>query len=174
MLPWSRTSRATQRRERALPIRPRTVGPRQDDQDRIGNRRAPHRLRAPRRGAYSAPAKLNEIRKMGGSEIWLMLTDIKCAAAKSWIMDVMLANDQDVRSRCRRRPGYAASRSSRGSSISCAWKRSRLRAQGEPIQPEAFRARMEQVHDEADAARARAKRLTRPRRMTRHDPRLAR
>lgn len=41
-----------------------------------------------RRGEYE-PAKLSEIRKIGGSEIYMMLTDIKCRAALSWIKDVM-------------------------------------------------------------------------------------
>jgi hypothetical protein len=42
-----------------------------------------------RRGEYD-PEKLAEIRKVGGSEVYLMLTDIKCSAAESWIRDVML------------------------------------------------------------------------------------
>jgi hypothetical protein len=41
-----------------------------------------------RRGEYD-PKKLGEIRKTGGSEIYMMLTDIKCRAALSWIKDVM-------------------------------------------------------------------------------------
>jgi hypothetical protein len=41
-----------------------------------------------RRGEYD-PKKLQEIRKTGGSEIYMMLTDIKCRAALSWIKDVM-------------------------------------------------------------------------------------
>lgn len=41
-----------------------------------------------RRGEYD-PAKLVEIRKIGGSEIYMMLTDIKCRAALAWVKDVM-------------------------------------------------------------------------------------
>jgi hypothetical protein len=48
-----------------------------------------------RRGEYS-PAKLQEIRKTGGSEIYMMLTDIKCRAALSWIKDVMQLRRRDV------------------------------------------------------------------------------
>lgn len=41
-----------------------------------------------RRGEYD-PDKLAEIKKIGGSEIFMMLTDVKCRAALSWIKDVM-------------------------------------------------------------------------------------
>lgn len=43
-----------------------------------------------RRGEYD-PAKLQEIRKVGGSEIYMMLTDIKCRAALAWIKDIRQA-----------------------------------------------------------------------------------
>lgn len=42
-----------------------------------------------RRGEYD-PDKLGQIRSTGGSDIYMMLTDIKCRAAESWIKDVML------------------------------------------------------------------------------------
>jgi hypothetical protein len=42
-----------------------------------------------RRGEYD-PDKLAMIRDTGGSDIYMMLTDIKCRAAESWIKDVML------------------------------------------------------------------------------------
>ena len=42
-----------------------------------------------RRGEYD-PDKLAMIRNTGGSDIYMMLTDIKCRAAESWIKDVML------------------------------------------------------------------------------------
>jgi len=35
------------------------------------------------------PEKLTEIRKMGGSEVFVRLTDTKCAAASAWIRDVL-------------------------------------------------------------------------------------
>jgi hypothetical protein len=35
------------------------------------------------------PDKLTEIRKMGGSEVFVRLTDTKCAAASAWIRDVL-------------------------------------------------------------------------------------
>ena len=43
-----------------------------------------------RRGEYD-PDKLALIRDTGGSDIFMMLTDIKCRAAESWIKDVMLS-----------------------------------------------------------------------------------
>ena len=42
-----------------------------------------------RRGEYD-PDVLAEIKKSGGSEIYMMLTSNKCRAAASWIRDVML------------------------------------------------------------------------------------
>lgn len=47
-----------------------------------------------RRGEYD-PEILAEIRKSGGTEIYMMLTSNKCRAASSWIRDVFLgANDE--------------------------------------------------------------------------------
>jgi hypothetical protein len=46
-----------------------------------------------RRGEYD-PDKAQQIATTGGSDIYMMLTDIKCRAAKSWITDVMFANGQ--------------------------------------------------------------------------------
>lgn len=42
-----------------------------------------------RRGEYS-PSKLAEIRKTGGSEIYMMLTSVKCRTASSWLRDALL------------------------------------------------------------------------------------
>lgn len=42
-----------------------------------------------RRGEYD-PEKLAQIRQTGGSDIFMMLTDIKCRAAESWIKDVLM------------------------------------------------------------------------------------
>jgi hypothetical protein len=46
-----------------------------------------------RRGEYE-PDKAAQIRATGGSDIYMMLTDIKCRAAESWIKDVLM-NAQD-------------------------------------------------------------------------------
>lgn len=42
-----------------------------------------------RRGEYD-PEVLGEIRKSGGSEVYMMLTSNKCRAAKSWLTDALL------------------------------------------------------------------------------------
>ena len=47
-------------------------------------------LRA-RRGEYD-PEKLAEIQNMGGSDVYAMLTSVKCRAAASWLRDVLLTN----------------------------------------------------------------------------------
>lgn len=46
-----------------------------------------------REGVYSHK-KLAAIREMGGSEIKMMLTDVKCRAAISWIQDVILGSGE--------------------------------------------------------------------------------
>ena len=42
-----------------------------------------------RNGEYEAD-KLSEIRNQGGSEVYMMLTEVKCRAAESWLRDIML------------------------------------------------------------------------------------
>lgn len=42
-----------------------------------------------RNGEYDA-SKLNEIRKQGGSEVYMMVTETKCRGAESWIRDILL------------------------------------------------------------------------------------
>jgi hypothetical protein len=46
-----------------------------------------------RRGEYD-PDKLAGIRDTGGSDIFMMLTDIKCRASESWIKDVMFSSGE--------------------------------------------------------------------------------
>lgn len=46
-----------------------------------------------RNGEYS-PDKLAAIREAGGSEIYMMLTSIKCRAAEAWISDVLFQPDE--------------------------------------------------------------------------------
>lgn len=48
-----------------------------------------------RNGEYS-PDKLAQIREQGGSEIYMMLTNIKCRAAESWINDILFPGNGDV------------------------------------------------------------------------------
>lgn len=42
-----------------------------------------------RNGEYE-PDKLNAIRSQGGSEVYMMLTEIKCRAAESWLRDILM------------------------------------------------------------------------------------
>ncbi len=42
-----------------------------------------------RNGEYE-PEKLNLIRKQGGSEVYMMLTEVKCRAAESWLRDILM------------------------------------------------------------------------------------
>lgn len=47
-----------------------------------------------RRGEYE-PDKLTAIRKTGGSEIYMMITSVKCRAAGSWLRDALLGSGHD-------------------------------------------------------------------------------
>jgi len=52
-------------------------------------------LRALRqRGGEYEPDKLNQIRTTGGSEVYMMLTEIKCRAAESWLRDILMDQGQ--------------------------------------------------------------------------------
>ena len=42
-----------------------------------------------RNGEYEAD-KLSQIRQQGGSEIYMMITEVKCRAAESWLRDILL------------------------------------------------------------------------------------
>lgn len=42
-----------------------------------------------RNGEYD-PEKLRAIREQGGSEVFMMITDVKCRAAESWLRDILL------------------------------------------------------------------------------------
>ena len=44
-----------------------------------------------RNGEYEAD-KLKQIRDQGGSEIFMMITEVKCRAAESWLRDILLDN----------------------------------------------------------------------------------
>lgn len=47
-----------------------------------------------RNGEYD-PEKLSEIQQMGGSEIYIQLTSVKCRAATSWLRDTLLGTGSD-------------------------------------------------------------------------------
>ena len=47
-----------------------------------------------RRGEYD-PERLAAIKEMGGSEVYAMLTSVKCRAAASWLRDVLMSNGSE-------------------------------------------------------------------------------
>lgn len=99
-----------------------------------------------RRGEYD-PDKAKEIAETGGSDIYMMLTDIKCRAAKSWITDVMFANGQrpfDLEPA--REPEMPPElRLSVVDFVRA--EAEEFLASGAAIHPDAFRNRMEEVED---------------------------
>jgi hypothetical protein len=52
-----------------------------------------------RNGEYE-PDKLSLIRKQGGSEIYMMITEVKCRAAESWLRDILLDSGMPPWSLC--------------------------------------------------------------------------
>lgn len=46
-----------------------------------------------RTGEYE-PDKLSEIREMGGSEVYMMVTETKCRGAESWLRDILMEGDE--------------------------------------------------------------------------------
>ena len=45
-----------------------------------------------RNGEYE-PDKLGQIQNFGGSDVFMMLTEVKCRAAESWLRDILLEDD---------------------------------------------------------------------------------
>jgi len=100
-----------------------------------------------RRGEYD-PDKANEIAATGGSDIYMMLTDIKCRAAKSWIKDVSTTNgDRQFALEPAENPKLPPEISASIADLVRAEAEEFL-AQGAAIHPEAFRIRSQEVHDE--------------------------
>lgn len=42
------------------------------------------------RGGQYEPERISAIRKQGGSEVYMMITEVKCRAAESWLRDILL------------------------------------------------------------------------------------
>lgn len=100
-----------------------------------------------RRGEYD-PERLQEIDRVGGSDIFMMLTDVKCRAAESWIRDVML--NQQERAFDLKVSSYPdiPPEMRRGIVDQVRMEAEEFMAQSaEPVHPEAFRSRMEEVHE---------------------------
>jgi hypothetical protein len=100
-----------------------------------------------RRGEYD-PERLAEINRMGGSDIFMMLTDVKARAAESWIKDVMLNQQERVFDLKVSSYPDIPPEMRRGIVDQVRMEAEEFMAQSpEPIHPEAFRARMEEVHE---------------------------
>lgn len=100
-----------------------------------------------RRGVYD-PEKAIEISKTGGSDIYMMLTDIKCHAAASWIRDVMLnTNSRQFDLEPSREPEIPPE--VQAGIVDMVKQEAEAFVQaGAQLHPEAFRTRLEAVHDQ--------------------------
>lgn len=99
-----------------------------------------------RRGEYD-PDKAVDIAQTGGSDIYMMITDVKCAGAKSWIQDVMLQNSRPFDLEPAREPELPPE--VKLSIIDFVRHEAEAYVMaGQQLHPEAFRARMGEVHDQ--------------------------
>jgi hypothetical protein len=114
-----------------------------------------------RRGAYD-PDRAAEIAQTGGSDIFMMLTDVKCRAAESWIKDVMLNQQERVFELKPSKDPKMPPEMQMAIIDMVKREAEAFLSEGGELHPEAFRARMEEVHEEirsrlteeaADAAR---------------------
>lgn len=100
-----------------------------------------------RRGEYD-PDKAVDIAQTGGSDIFMMITDVKCNAAKSWIQDVMLQNSRPFDLEPSREPELPPE--VKLSIIDFVRVEAEAYVmQGQQLHPEAFRQRVGEVHDQA-------------------------
>lgn len=67
-----------------------------DERQRCGVEERMRQSLRQRKGEYD-PDKLAAIRTMSGSEIYMMITSVKCRAAAAWLRDVMTADGQNDR-----------------------------------------------------------------------------
>lgn len=98
-----------------------------------------------RRGEYD-PDKAQDIAQTGGSDIFMMLTDVKCNGAKSWIQDVLFQDDRGFSLTPAQEPSIPPEIKM---SIVEFVKMEAMQflQEGQQIHPEAFRERMQEVHD---------------------------
>ena len=99
-----------------------------------------------RLGVYD-PDKAAAIQETGGSDIYMMLTDIKCRAAVSWIRDVLNATygrQYDLKSS--NNPSIPPEIKT-GIMQLVMMEAQDVMNMGQQIHPEAFRERMQQLHD---------------------------
>lgn len=100
-----------------------------------------------RRGVYD-PDKAAEIAKMGGSDIFMMLTDVKCRAAESWMRDVMLGQqDRVFELKPANSPQMPPEMQRAIVDLVRTEAEQYVDQDGGELHPETFRARMEEVHE---------------------------
>lgn len=98
-----------------------------------------------RRGEYD-PDKAQEIAQTGGSDIYMMITDVKCNGAKSWIQDVLFQDDRGFDLTPSQEPAIPPE--IKMSIVDFVRQEAEGYLQeGRQIHPEAFRERMGEVHD---------------------------
>lgn len=98
-----------------------------------------------RRGEYD-PDKAQEIAQTGGSDIYMMITDVKCNGAKSWIQDVLFQDDRGFDLTPAQQPSIPPEIKMSIIDFVKTEAQAYLQ-QGMQIHPEAFRERMTEVHD---------------------------
>jgi hypothetical protein len=99
-----------------------------------------------RRGEYD-PDKLAQIRETGGSDIYMMLTDIKCRAAESWIKDVMLSTGQQTWSLTPTAEPSLPNEMREGVIETVVMEADAVQQQGMAIDPRAIDARMKELYE---------------------------
>lgn len=104
-----------------------------------------------RRGEYD-PDKLAQIRQTGGSDIYMMLTDIKCRAAESWIKDVMLSSGQQTWSLSPTTEPSLPNEMREGVIETVVMEADAVQQQGMAIDPRAIDARMKELYDQVTKA----------------------
>ena len=99
-----------------------------------------------RRGEYD-PDKLAQIRQTGGADIYMMLTDIKCRAAESWIKDVMLSTGQQTWSLSPTVEPSLPNEMREGVIETVVMEADAVQQQGMAIDPRAIDARMKELYE---------------------------
>lgn len=100
-----------------------------------------------RRGVYD-PDKAALIRTTGGSDIYMMLTDIKCRAAESWIKDVMLSTGDKSWSLAPTKEPSVPNEMRTGVIEMVVSEAQHVMQQGTSVDPRTIDARLKEVHDE--------------------------